>query len=189
MTTSPWIGAGVAAVLVFWALGAYNRLVRLRSGISGCFVQVHAQIQQRHVLLEQWAEALEPLLDDAPQRLDAMRLASTELIAASDRARTRASASRAIGELRRAEEALATARSRLASELPAQVERLLPSGAALGSGMGLAVLNEELLAADSTLSFARHRFNDAVQDYNDSVLQFPTWVVAGLFRFQVAGTL
>jgi len=43
-----------AAVLSFWALGAYNRLVRLRAGIKQCFASVEVHIRQRDVLLAQW---------------------------------------------------------------------------------------------------------------------------------------
>jgi hypothetical protein len=55
--------------------------------------------------------------------------------------------------------------------------------------MGLALIQEELANADAALGFARQQFNSAAQDYNDAVLQFPTWVIAGLFRFRVAGVL
>ena len=51
------------------------------------------------------------------------------------------------------------------------------------------MLGEELAAADSTLGFARRQFNEATQNYNDALDQFPTWVIAGLFRFRGAGTL
>jgi LemA protein len=53
----------------------------------------------------------------------------------------------------------------------------------------LAELHAELAASDTTLAFARRQFNDAVTEYNLAVRQFPTWIVAGLFRFRGAGTL
>ena len=43
-----WI---VAAVLLFWAVGAYNRLVRSRAAIKLSFASVEAHIRQRDALL------------------------------------------------------------------------------------------------------------------------------------------
>ena len=72
------------------------------------------------------------------------------------------------------------ARNRLKALLPGPLEP--PTG-------DVALLSEELATADSTLLFARRQFNEATQNYNDALDQFPTWVIAGLFRFRGAGTL
>jgi len=181
MTTPQIVGWAIAAVLVFWAVGAYNRLVSLRNDISKAFVPVDAQIRQRHMLLEQWIEALRPLLEHDPQTLDSVLAACGQLQAACDVVRARPSAARPMASLRLAEETLAEARTRLRAELPAKPEML--------AGLGMVVFSEELTAADSTLGFARRQFNEATQTYNDALDQFPTWLIAGLFRFRGAGTL
>jgi LemA protein len=181
MTSAQIVGWAIAAVLVFWAVGAYNRLVSLRNDISKAFVPVDAQIRQRHMLLEQWVEALRPLLEHHPQAMDAVLAACNQLQAACDVVRARPSAARPMASLRLAEETLAEARARLKNELPAKPEML--------AGLGMAVFGEELSAADSTLGFARRQFNEATQNYNDALDQFPTWLIAGLFRFRNAGTL
>jgi LemA protein len=181
MTTPQIVVWAVVAVLVFWAVGAYNRLVSLRNEISRAFVPVDAQIRQRHLLLEQWLEALRPLLEHDPQAIDAVTAACSQLLTACDVVRARPSAARPMASLRLAEETLVDARARLKSELPAKPEML--------AGLGVAVLGEELSAADSTLGFARRQFNEATQNYNDAMDQFPTWVIAGVFRFRGAGTL
>lgn len=181
MTSTHIAGWAVAALLLFWAVGAYNRLVSLRNEISRAFVPVDAQIRQRHLLLEQWVDSLRPLVEHNPQHLNAVVAACGQLQAACDVVRSRPSAARPMASLRLAEETLAEARGRLAAELPARPEML--------AGVGLAVLGEELAAADSTLGFARRQFNEASQNYNDALHQFPTWVIAGLFRFRGAGTL
>jgi len=181
MTTPQIVTWAVAAVLVFWAVGAYNRLVSLRNDISKAFVPVDVQIRQRHLLLEQWVDALRPLLEHRPQVLDAVLAACGQLQAACDVVRARPSAARPMASLRLAEETLADARARLKAELPAKPEML--------AGPDMAVFGEELSAADSTLGFARRQFNEATQNYNDALDQFPTWLIAGLFRFRGAGTL
>ena len=50
MTTPQLIGAVLAAVLLFWTVGAYNRLVRLRGAIVRQFAPVDAQFRARHAL-------------------------------------------------------------------------------------------------------------------------------------------
>jgi LemA protein len=181
MNSSEIAAWAVAAVLVFWAVGAYNRLVSLRNDISRAFVPVDAQIRQRHMLLEQWVDALRPLLQHSPQTPDAVLAACGQLQAACDVVRSRPSAARPMASLRLAEDTLGEARARLRAELPAKPEML--------AGLGVSALSEELAAADSTLGFARRQFNEATQNYNDALDQFPTWVIAGLFRFRGAGTL
>jgi LemA protein len=110
-----------------------------------------------------------------------LQAACGQLQAACDVVRSRPSAARPAASLRLAEETLADARARLAAELPAKPELL--------AGLAVAVLGEDLAAADSTLAFARRQFNEATQNYNDAIDQFPTWLIAGLFQFRGAGTL
>ena len=169
------------AVMVFWAVGAYNRLVRLRATINLAFASVEAHIRQRDALLAQWADGLRAPLLDEPHSVDAVVAACGQVMAASDHARATPSAARPIGSLRLAEEVLGAARSRLTTLL-AQRARLL-------NGDGLMVQAEELAAVDGTLGFARRQYNEAAQTYNDAVTQFPTWIIAGLFGFQPAGAL
>ena len=166
---------GVAAALVFWLVGAYNRLVRLRAKIVRTFAPVHTQLLQRQTLLQEQLDALTPSLTQATPRLDAVRAASQQCDAACDHARVRPGAAGAIASLRLAEEILRDARARLPGEAATHADQ--------------AVLNTRLAAADTTLAFARTLFNDAVVEYNTAVAQFPTVLIVGLFGFRAAGTL
>jgi LemA protein len=169
------------AVMVCWAVGAYNRLVRLRALIKQAFATVEAHVRQRDALLAQWSEGLRGLWVDETQTIDAVVAACGQVMAACDHARAWPSGARAVGSLRLAEEVLADARARLTAEL-ARSARLLPA-------VDLSARAEELAAVDGTLGFARRQYNDAAQAYNDAVVQFPTWVIAGVFGFHAAGAL
>lgn len=166
-----WVGL---AVLLFWAVGAYNRLVGLRSALVTSFAMVDAQFRHRHGLLLRLADVLEPRADAQP--LEAFRAACAQAEAACSRARLRPVMSGLVTSLRLAEDILADARRRLPAAPAAADDEL---GALLS----------ELVASDSTFAFARRQFNEHVQAYNRAVRQFPTWLLAGLFRFRVAGTL
>lgn len=172
---------GVAAALLFWAVGAHNRLVRLRNDLARAFAPVEAQIQHRRALLQQWLDALHPLIEHSARSLEALQAACGQLQVACEAVHVRPSAARSVASLRLAEETLAEARKRLHTELPAKPELL--------AGLAVVVLDEELAAADSALGFARRQFNEAAQIYNDALDQFPTWIIAGLFRFRSAGIL
>ena len=162
MSTTQIVIAAGGAVLLFWIVGAYNRLVRLRNDLVGRFAPVDEQLQARHALLLQQIDALAAVLQNAAPRLDALRAACEQADVA--RAQARSGAPGAITSLRLAEEILAEARARL------------PIKAA--PGVDLPELNAQLAASDTTLAFARRQFNDAVNDYNQALRQIPTTMVA-----------
>jgi LemA protein len=172
MTTTQATVTAIAAVVVFWIVGAYNRLVRLRSDLVARFGAVDERYRQRHALLERQLELLSTALTAAAPRLEALRAAWRQADTAREHASARPGAASAVTSLRVAEDILADARARL----PVQA---LP-------GAGLPELHSELATSDTALAFARADFNAAVAAYNDSVRQFPTVLVARLFSFPAA---
>ena len=180
MSVPLWLWV-VAAVLLFWTVGAYNRLVRLRAAIKLSFVNVEARARQRDALLAQWLNAAAVSLGASAHAVDALRGACVQVIAAVDHARTVPIDAQAIASLRLAEEVLIGARGRLSTELALQVRS--------AAGEDAVLQTDELAEADATLSFARRQFDETAQAYNDAASQFPTWVIAGLFGFRAAGVL
>ena len=172
MTSAQATVVAVAAVVAFWIVGAYNRMVRLRTALVERFAQVDARHRQRHALLEKQVEMLAGALVSAAPRLDALRAACRQADAAREHARARPGVASAVTSLRVADEILADARARL----PVQV---IP-------GVDLPGLNSELAGLDTALSFARREFNAAVAAYNDAIGQFPTLLLARLFSFRPA---
>ncbi len=175
MTAAQIMVAVFAAVLLFWAVGAYNRLVRLRSTIVRQFAPVDEQFRARHALLLQLTDALAPVLANAAPRIEALRAACGQVEAACAHARLRPGATGTITSLRLADEILTESRARL----PIQS---VP-------GSELAALNAKLQASDTALAFARRQFDAAVIEYNDAVRQFPTLLLVGLFGFRAAAPL
>ena len=139
MTTTEGTLAAIAAVVVFWIVGAYNRLVRLRSELVARFGTVDERYRQRHALLEGQLELLSTALASAAPRLDALRAACRQADTAREHARTRPGAASAITSLRVAEDILADARARLpvqsvvGTDLPELNARLATSDTALSS--------------------------------------------------------
>jgi LemA protein len=175
MSTSEIVGSAIAALLLFWAVGAYNRLVQLRGAIVRQFAAVDAQFRARQALLQQLLDALAPALANAAPRIAALRAACQQVEIACDAAKLRPGAVGAITSLRLADTILAEARARL------------PVPSAPGSELG--ALSTQLIASDASLAYARHQFDAAVRDYNRAVRQFPTVLLVGLFGFRTAATL
>ncbi|MEO8311777.1 MAG: LemA family protein [Caldimonas sp.] len=172
MTTTQGTVTAIGAVIAFWIVGAYNRLVRLRSDLAARFGAVDERFRQRHALLEGQLDLLSTALAAAAPRLDALRAACRQADAAREHARARPAAANAVTSLRVAEDILADARSRL----PVQTV----------VGTDLPDLNARLAASDTALAFARAEFNAAVAAYNEAVSQFPTSLIARLFNFPAA---
>ncbi len=169
------IGLVVAAVLLFWMVGAYNRLVQLRGAVRQRFEQVSEAITRRHALLVGQLDLLAPVLANAMPRIDSLRAACQQVESACAHARLRPTTPEAMTSLQLAEVILGEARGRL------------PVHAA--PGVDLAEINAGLAAADAALAFARERFNQTVTEYNQAARQFPTHLVALLFSFRRGGTL
>ena len=171
--TATQLGAGsVGAVVVFWLVGAYNRLVRLRSALVARFGFVDEQLRARQSLLDEQLAVLATALTAAGPRLEALGAACRQADAAREHARVRPARAAALTSLRVAEDILADARARL----PVQS----------AAGVDLPGLNLRLAESDAALAFARREFNDCVVAYNEAVQQFPTLLVAQLFAFRVA---
>ena len=165
----------VAAVLVFWAVGAYNRLVGLRNAIVRSFAPVDEIFATRHALIEQQLDAVGSVLVHAAQRLEALRAATRQADAARAHAKAHPGAPGAIKSLRLADDILAEARARVPVPAAGHAE--------------LGDIGTRIAASDTALDFARRQFNAAVLDYNRAVGQIPTRLVAALFGFAPAGTL
>ena len=182
MTTGQLTLLAVVAVLVFWMVGAYNRLVALRNAIGVAWSQVDDQLQRRRVALEPMAAALRPELPDDATAPDALLGALLQVQAAADAVRTRPVSAAHVAALGTAEQVLTTGLARLLA--------LLEHHPLLRDGMpevaqGLQALQD----IEPRLHFARQLFNDAAQAYNRAARQFPTRLLAHLFGFGTAGRL
>ena len=185
MTTAEIAVAVAAAIVVFWLVGAYNRMVALRNALGTRFAQVDELVRRRAALLERQIETIGATMAHAAPRLESLRAACRQVEAAREQAvARRGRAAAAVTSLRLAESILAEARARL------------PAASAAGGATAASVavgdapdVHLQLVNNDATLAVARTEFNAAAALYNEAVAQFPTLLVARLFGFQTAATL
>jgi LemA protein len=170
-----------AAVLVFWMVGAYNRLVALRNQVGAAWQQVDEVLQRRGETVAPLVAALRDGLVGEGAALDALLSAQAQVAAAADALRPRPVIAEAAQALTRAEALMAAASARVLALLELQAE--------LRRAEAVAPHAQALAEAEPRLAFARQLFNDAVQAYNDAARQWPTRLLTRLFGFGTAGRL
>ena len=191
MTQNQLIYMAGLAVLIFWAVGAYNRLVRLKNTIANAFGQMDVQLKRRYDLIASLVDAAKPYVgpeqagqEDAGQEqemLDSVIAAKNQAKSASDSARRRPTDALAITTLADAEQALSNSLKQLFALDDAYPE--------LKADSTIRELSLELTSSENKVTFARQAFNDAVLDYNQARGQFPALLLAKLFTFVPAATL
>jgi LemA protein len=170
-----------AAVLVFWMVGAYNRLVRLRNDIGAAWAQFDGQLQRRAQALPALLGALrEPMAAERPT-LELVESAQLQVRAAADALRAAPVRVEAAAVLVGAVAQLDSTLARLLALLDQQPD--LRAEPAVATGLS------ELHDVDLRLAFARRLFNEAVQVYNSAARQFPTRLLTRLYGFGTAGRL
>ena len=181
MTPNQLISVAVLAVLVFWAVGAYNRLVRLKNIIADAFGQIDVQLKRRYDLIPNLVEAAKKYLSHERETLDAVISARNQAKSASDSVRRRPANAVAVTTLAVAEQALSSSLGQLFALNEAYPE--------LKADQTIRELSEELTSTENKVTFARQAFNDAVLNYNNAQGQFPALLIARLFSFAPAAML
>jgi LemA protein len=175
VSMSTLVSIGLCALLVFWAVGAYNRLVRLKNTIGNAFGQIDVQLKRRYDLIPNLVEAAKKYLQHEQSTLEAVIAARNQARSASDAVRKRPANAGAVTALAVAEQALDGSLGRLFAVAEAYPE--------LKADQTIRQLSEELTSTENKVGFARQAYNDAVLDYNNAQGQFPALLIARLFGF------
>jgi LemA protein len=171
----------IIAVVVFWAVGAYNRLVGLRNKFRNAFAQIDVQLKRRYDLIPNLVETAKAYMKHERETLESVIKARNTAVSANAAASADPGSASAIQGLVAAEGALSGALSRLFALAEAYPD--------LKANQNMMQLTEELTGTENKISFARQSFNDAVMSYNTSAQQFPTNVIASAFSFNPAELL
>ncbi|HEX5684848.1 MAG TPA: LemA family protein [Ideonella sp.] len=185
---SDWAGwgplllkVGAAAVLLFWIVGAYNRLVRLRGAIGGAWAQIDELLARRSFLLEALADAVRGPLADEGMTLATLGQADQRQRSAALSVRARPSHSPALV-------AWVLAEAELASPM-ARLQALIEQRPELAGSEPVLPLQRQLLELAPRLIYARQLFSDAAEAYNAALEEFPTRAVGRLFGMRAASRL
>ncbi len=164
MSTSTLIVLGVIAAVVLWAISIYNGLVAMRQRVNQAFADIDVQLKQRHDLIPNLVETVKGYASHERETLDAVVKARNAAIAAHGPA-AQASAENVLTGALRGLFALAEAYPDLKANTNFQQ------------------LQTELSDIENKLAAARRFFNNAVQEYNTGIEQFPAALFAASFGF------
>lgn len=181
MQTTDIVFMALLALALFWAVGAYNRLVRLKNAISDAFAGIDSQFKDRHDLLLRLVEAASSYLQHDPLTLPALLQARNGVSTAHDGLRAQPSSAVLARKLIAAE-----------GQLQAQLDVLWRTAGdtlAMQADPKFRELAEQLNTAQRKLSFSCQGFNASVADFNAARKQFPTVLIARLFGFSRSASL
>jgi LemA protein len=166
----------VLAVLLFWTVGAYKRLLATRAQIAQAFEPLGTEFSQFVVLVQDsFSLAVEP---DAPPAQAGMVGAALQFELSLRAAQANPLDNLALQALDTAYQALGNSWDRVQNEPPDLAGSIIPEA-----------LHEQWAALTLRVDSARFEFNQRVLDYNRAIEQFPARILARLMRLQSAQSI
>ena len=170
----------VIALIVFWVIGVYNRLVSLRNRFRNGFSQIDVQLKRRYDLIPNLVEVAKGYMKHERETLEAVIAARNQAVTASSNAGSAQADAASVQQLAAAEGTLNASLGRLFALSEAYPD--------LKANQNMIQLTEELTATENKIAFARQAYNDSVMQYNTGIEQFPGSLIANTFGFK-AGEL
>ena len=164
MSITAWVVIGVVVLLILWAISIYNGLVAMRQRVDQSFADIDVQLKQRHDLIPNLVETVKGYAAHERGTLEAVIQARNTAIAAPGVEQKVAAENMLSGALR-------------------QLFALSESYPNLKANANFQQLQSDLSDIENKLAAARRFFNNAVQEYNTGIQQFPAVLFAAGFGF------
>lgn len=179
----------VLAVLLFWVLGAYNRLMRLRHAIGTAWQQLEPALLSLSQDGERLASLCPPELPAERAAFEALLQHSQDLGAAVRSVASAPYVADAVAQLAVAHALHGSALQRVQALLEALGRGGEPEDDGVSSARETRVqCLAQLRAALPLRDFGRQLFNHRVQIYNHALVEMPTRLLTGLFGIHDAKT-
>jgi LemA protein len=155
---------GLIALVVFWAIGAYNRLIGLRNRFKNAFAQIDVQLKRRYDLIPNLVETAKGYMKHERETLENITKYRAQLVTGSveDKAKANNMLSQALKSL-----------FAVAENYPK-----------LEASQNFKMLQEELAGTENKIAYIRTAYNDSVLEYQNGLQMFPSSVIAGAFGFK-----
>lgn len=155
---------GVVLVIVFWVIGIYNNMVRLRNNRENAFGNIDVQLKQRYDLVPQLVATVKGYAAHEKELLQRITEARSACMAATG-----------INDKIQADNALSSALAGLKVSVEAYPD--------LKANQNFLQLQNELSDIENKLAATRRFFNSATRELNNAVQTFPGNLLAGMFGF------
>ena len=169
------ITLAVLALVVFWGIGVYNRLVSKDEAVQNAWSQVENNYQRRADLIPNLVATVKGYAQHEQQTLEGVMEARGKAMGLNG------------GNL--SEENVA-AYGKAQGEVSSALNRLLmvvENYPDLKANENFLDLQAQLEGTENRIAEARRAFNEASKEYNKEVRQFPSSVIAGMFGFEKKG--
>jgi len=166
-TAITWIIIGVIVLLVLWIITVYNGLVAMRQRVNQAFSDIDVQTKQRHDLVPNLVETVKGYAAHERGTLEAVVQARNAAVTAQ---------SQGVAAQAAAENMLSGALRQLFALSEAYPD--------LKANQNFQQLQRDLSDIENKIAAARRFFNNAVQEYNTGIQQFPAALFAGSLGFQ-----
>ena len=154
---------GALVLLVVFAVGQYNRLVRLNIQVDEAFAQIEVQLKRRADLIPNLVETVKGYAAHEQSTFDAVVAARAKSTSAST-----------VADVAAADGALTNALRGLLAVAVAYPD--------LKASANFLSLQEELSTTENKVSFSRQFYNDTVRALNTAVATVPTNFFAGFAK-------
>jgi LemA protein len=155
---------GLIVLLVLWIIMIYNGLVAMRQRVSQAFADVDVQLKQRHDLIPNLVETVKGYATHERGTLEDVVKLRNAAMAAQGPAQQAAAENMLSGALR-------------------QLFALAEAYPDLKANANFQQLQRDLSDIENKLAAARRFFNNAVQEYNTGIQQFPAALFATAMGF------
>lgn len=171
----------IVAIVAFWGIGVYNRIIALRNYFENAFSQIDVQLKRRYDLIPNLVETAKAYMAHERTTLEAVIAARNRAVDANRKAVTDPADAAAFKNMVVADSALDASLGKFFALSEAYPD--------LKANHTMMQLSEELSSTENRIAFARQGYNDSVMSYNVAIQQFPGSLIANSFGFRKAELL
>ena len=168
------IPVGILVLVVLWAIGGYNGLVKMDEQVQNKWANVETQYQRRADLIPNLVSTVKGYAKHEQQTLEEVVKARSE--ATQLKVDAENLTPEKLAAFQKAQSGVSSALGRLLA-----VAENYPD---LKANQNFLELQSQLEGTENRITVARKDFNDTAKSYNQAIRQFPKNILAGLFGFE-----